>query len=278
MFWRIAGKIFLALATMFMVATSALAAESFKIGVAPHTSARVIVEQYQALRNHLEQALGMPVEIVTAPDFTEYARRALEQQYDLAITTGHQSRMLQTDADYLPLLTYKADFTAVVVAAANGPVSKPSDLNGTRVLGLSPSSLVTLWGTHWLKNAKVTDTTLDYVSAADSVSQLVIGRAASAGFISQANFDRLSPAVQSRLKILVESPPMAGRVYMLNQRQAKRREDILSALWSFADTPEAKHYFNRTKLDGYRKLRSGELEAMDPFAEEVRQVIRKSRN
>lgn len=77
----------------------------FRIGVAPHSSARVIIEMYQPLRLHLEQALHLPVEIVTAPDFTEFARRAMAQQYDIAITTGHQARLLQTDAGYLPLLT-----------------------------------------------------------------------------------------------------------------------------------------------------------------------------
>jgi phosphonate transport system substrate-binding protein len=91
---------------MFMFTNIAPAQESFILGVAPHTSARVILEMYQPLRLHLEKSLGNPVEVVTAPDFNEFARRALAQEYDLAITTGHQARLLQTDANYLPLLTY----------------------------------------------------------------------------------------------------------------------------------------------------------------------------
>ena len=69
-------------------------ADSFKVGVAPHTSARFILEQYQPLRTYLSKALGVEVEIVTAPDFTEFARQAVGQKYDIAITTGHQARML----------------------------------------------------------------------------------------------------------------------------------------------------------------------------------------
>lgn len=91
------------------------AALPFRIGVAPHSSARVILEMYQPLRLYLEQALGSPVEIVTAPDFTEFARRAVAQQYDIAITTGHQARLLQSDAAYRPLLTYQSDFKAVAL-------------------------------------------------------------------------------------------------------------------------------------------------------------------
>ena len=111
-----------------LVSLGALAAQpaTFRIGVAPHSSARVIVGMYQPLRTHLEQALGQPVDIVTAPDFTEFARRAMQQQYDLAITTGHQARLLQTDAGYLPLLTYQSDFRAVALVARDKPYQQPS--------------------------------------------------------------------------------------------------------------------------------------------------------
>ncbi len=62
-------------ATMLMCAGLGWAEEAFIIGVAPHTSARVILETYQPLRLHLQRALGIPVEILTAPDFNEFARQ-----------------------------------------------------------------------------------------------------------------------------------------------------------------------------------------------------------
>jgi phosphonate transport system substrate-binding protein len=251
-------------------------ADSFKIGVAPHTSARVILEQYQPLRLFLEKSLGGPVEVVTAPDFTEYARRAMSQEYDLAITTGHQARMLQTDAHYLPLLTYEAEFKAIAVVAASSPTRAAKDLKGGTVLGLSPSSLVTLWGLHWLKNEGVKDVTIRHVSAADSVAQLIISGEAVAGFMSTANFSKLAADVQARLRLLDESEPMAGRVYLLNNREAARRSAVDKALWAFAETQEGRKYFELTKLDGYRKLRPKELEKMERYADEVRQVLRKT--
>lgn len=64
---------------------------------------------YQPLRQQLEKALGMPVEIVTASDFTEFAKRLVSQEYDIAVTTGHQARLAQTDAGYIPLITYSAE-------------------------------------------------------------------------------------------------------------------------------------------------------------------------
>ena len=274
----------LLLAALLVPAMAAMAAPGqpagavpFRIGVAPHSSARVILEMYQPLREHLSRELKLQVEIVTAPDFTEFARRAMAQQYDIAITTGHQARLLQTDARYLPLLTYKADFKSVAVVVANGPVKNAPDLAGATVLGLSPSSLVTLWGQHWLIRNGVPNTTMRYISASDSVGQLLLKGEGQVGFMSLANFQNLNPAMREQMSIFAESLPMIGRVYVLNNRKATQKEAILAALWRFAETPEARQYFTHYKLGGYRPFGARELVEMDPYANEVRQVLRQER-
>ena len=248
-------------------------ADSFKVGVAPHTSARFILEQYQPLRTYLSKALGVEVEIVTAPDFTEFARQAVGQKYDIAITTGHQARMLQMDASYLPLLTYKAEFKALVVVRSDAGIKDSADLKSKTIIGLSPSSLVTLWGESWLRRMGRTDVTLRYVSAADSVGQLLLVGEGSAGLMSLPNFQNLAPEVKAKLRVLAESPAMAGRVYMLNGRQRKRQAALEAALWAFSKTPDGMHYLEKNNLGGYRKLRRGELEAMSPYAIEVRKIL-----
>jgi phosphonate transport system substrate-binding protein len=241
----------------------------FRLGIAPHTSARVILEMYQPLRTQLEKALGMPVEVVTAPDFTEFAKRMLHQEYDIAVTTGHQARLAQTDGEYIPLITYSADFRAVALVAGNSKFKTAKDLVGKPVLGLSPTSLVTLWGQHWMKQNGNPDT-LRYVSASDSVARLVLSGEAVAGFTSLANYQSLSRELQAQMRFLVISDPLAGRVYMLNKRQAVRKDQIDTALAAFASSAEGKTYFEKYKLEGYRKLKPKELELMEPYAREVR--------
>ncbi len=269
-------RLFSLLTLVLMTVSTSVAGESFIIGVAPHTSARVILEMYQPLRLHMEKALGTPVAIVTAPDFDMFARRGLAQEYDLAVTTGHQARLFQTDAGYIPLLTYKADFRAVALVAAKGPIKHPSDLKGKDVLGLSQASLVTLWGQHWLAENRVGAKQMKFVSASDSVAQLVAAGDAAAGFTSLANYQKLLPALRSQLRILGESSSMAGRVYVLNKRHAAMQKKIDAALWAFAETPEAKKYFDTNSLAGYRKLHPNELKEMDRYANEVRKVLNSS--
>lgn len=262
----------LALCLLLGGAAQAQTGAIFRLGVAPHTSARIILEMYQPLRLQLEKTLGMPVEVVTATDFTEFARRMLRQEYDIAVTTGHQARLSQTDADYIPLLTYSADFRAVALVAGNSPYKTARDLKGKPVLGLSATSLVTLWGQHWLKQNGILEP-LRYVSASDSVARIVLSGEAAAGFTSLANYQSLPRDTQSQLRFLVISESLAGRVYMLNKRHLTRKDKIDSALASFAQSLEGKMYFEKYKLEGYRRLKPRELEAMDPYAAEVRQTL-----
>ena len=262
------------LSSIFNMPGAAENQAAFRIGIAPHTSARVIVDMYQPLRIYLERALGRPVEIVTAGDFTEFARRGLQQQYDLSVTTGHQARLFEADAGYLPLMTYKTDFKAVLLVASNSPYHEPRDLANSTVIGLSPSSLVTIWGQHWLHRNAVANVNIRYVSASDSVAQLVLNGEGAAGMTSLANYQNLQPAVRDRLRILNESLPLVGRVYLLNKRHAGMKERINSLLWAFAETPEAQQYFQKYKLVGYRKLDSRELVEMTPYANEVRQALK----
>jgi phosphonate transport system substrate-binding protein len=79
--------------------------------------------------------------------------------------------------------------------------------------------------------------------------------------------------VREQLRVLAESLPMAGRVYVLNARHAKRKAEIAAALWAFSETPEARQYFSKYLLGGYRPLEPRELVALEPYANEVRLTL-----
>jgi phosphonate transport system substrate-binding protein len=92
--------------------------------------------------------------------------------------------------------------------------------------------------------------------------------------MSLANYQSLTRDVQAKLRFLVISDPLAGRVYMLNKRQAANKDKLDAALAAFADSADGKTYFQKYNLDGYRKLKPKELDAMDPYAAEVRQTLK----
>jgi phosphonate transport system substrate-binding protein len=109
------------------------------------------------------------------------------------------------------------------------------------------------------------------------MGQLLLKGDGSVGFMSLANYQNLAAPVREQLRVLAESLPMAGRVYVLNARHARRQAEISAALWAFADTPEGKAYFARHKLGGYRALEPRELVALDPYANEVRLALQQGK-
>ncbi len=245
----------------------------FRFAIVPHSSARLIFAQYQPIRLALERGLGGPVELQTAPDFLEFVRRAIHQDYDLVMTSGPQARLLQTDAGYQPLVTYVADFKAVIIVAATSPIRTAKDLAYTTVVGLNKTSLGTTWAQHWLADNHVQGTQFRFVTSNESMANLLLADESTAGFMSLANFQALAPALQAKLRFLDQSPPLLGRVYLVNRRQIPRAELILGILLAFAASAEGRAYFDLFPLGGYRPILPGEMTVMNDYAEEVRRAM-----
>lgn len=253
---------------------AATAAEILRLGVAPHSSARIVIAQYQPLRAALQGALEMPVEVATARDFTAFVQRALAFDYDIAVTTAHQAAVLRDDAGFIPLLTYQADFEAVAVSTTDSGITGVRDLDARPVLGLNPASLVTLWGIDLLDKSQVRAKSLAYITASDSVAELLLRGEAAAGFMSLANFQKLAPEVRTRLRIIARSGPLPGRVYLLSPKCAAREKAVRAMLVSFAGSDAGQRYFSENQLGGYRPIKREELDAMRNYADSVRRQLR----
>ena len=81
--------------------------------------------------------------------------------------------------------------------------------------------------------------------------------------MSLANFQNLASPVRSQLRALAESVPITGRTYLLNARHAKLGTGVGCAGRS-PTRREARQYFTRYQLGGYRQLEPRELLAMEP--------------
>ena len=136
---------------------------------------------------------------------------------------------------------------------------------------------MTLWGLHWLREQNVTPSEVRYISAADSVARLLASGEAAVGFMSSANWEKLPDDLRAKLRVFAESRPMAGRVYLLDPRHADRKDRILAALDRFAATDAGARYFDDNKLGGYRPVAASELDAMTPYADEVRKQMNAER-
>jgi len=114
------------------VATS-VATSSFILGIVPEHSARVLTERYEPLRAYLEKALKQPVRIESAPDFRRFQERSVRGDFDLTVTSAHFARLAQQDAGGQPLAQFAPDHDALLIYAADRPLSSFNDLKGKQL-------------------------------------------------------------------------------------------------------------------------------------------------
>jgi phosphonate transport system substrate-binding protein len=111
----LAGAAASAAAPARLLAQTAAATPAFEIGLLPNISARVLLAQYQPLRDFLSRELKRPVQLSTAPDWATFHQRTVALEYDLVITAAHLARLAQLERGHLPLVSYTPDIKGLVV-------------------------------------------------------------------------------------------------------------------------------------------------------------------
>jgi phosphonate transport system substrate-binding protein len=234
------------------------AEDSILIGIAPHSSARVILESHASLRSFLEARFGKSVEVVTAPNFSEFARRSLQGQYDLLITSPHLALMAQEKAQYNPLITYTQGLETVLVSRTETiPEKRP-----LVVFGLDPVSFVTLTGIEALKNMGLSHNTgmhIEYTSASDSTALAVVQGKADLAIMSLPNFNKLNDTVKNQLAIAWCSEPKPSRVYLSKVGKGISATMWQEAIYAFTTSPEGLAHLESNKLKGFRHIDTEEL-------------------
>jgi phosphonate transport system substrate-binding protein len=259
--------------TAFLFACIALCAVNFAhandsilIGIAPHSSARIILESHSSLRSFLETRFGKPVEIVTAPNFSEFTRRSLQGQYDLLITSPHLALIAQEHASYTPIMTYTQGLETVLVSL-NETLSEKRPLT---IWGLDPVSFVTLTGLEELKQRGLIaekNANVSYASASDSTALAVIQGKADVAIMSWPNYTKLNDEIKKQVAVSWRSKPEPSRIYLIKPSKGIDAQAWQQAIDAFTTSPEGIAHLENNKLKAFRKFHADELNSVRPLAD-----------
>ncbi len=257
---------------------AAQALPPLEVGVLPNISARVLLLQYQPLREFLSRELQRPVQVSTAPSWTLFHGRTLALEYDLVVTAANLARLAQLDRGFLPLLAFAPAIKGLLVCATARPIQSASELRG-RTLALSnPQSLVSLRGLQWLadqglqreRDYKTIKTPTD-----DSVGSVVVRGDAAAAMCSGGEFRAMPDAVKAQLQVVSTFAEVPGFVVLaspkLSPAQARAVKDQL--LRFAAGSDEGKAFFASTGFSGLHAVAAGLMESLDTDLEATRQAI-----
>lgn len=249
-----------------------------EIGVLPNISARVLLAQYQPMRDYLAREFKRPVQVSTAPNWTAFHQRTLALDYDLIVTAANLARVAQIDRGYVPLLVYAPQIKGMLVFPASRPIKDVSALSGKTLVLSNPQSLVTLRGMQWLaeqglqrdKDFKTINTPTD-----DSVGNVVVRGDAAAAMLSGGEFRAIPDAVRAQLQVLSTFAEVPGFVVMASPKlsvdQVRAAKELLQRFATASE--EGKAFFASTGFTQIREPAPGTMESMDAFVEATRRVL-----
>lgn len=241
------------------------------IGIAPHSSTRVILETHQDLRIFLEKYFQRPVEIVSAKNFSEFAERTNEAKYyDLVLTSPNLAVLGKKFGFYTPLMTYTKGLTSIIISK-DKEILKSKNFP-LRVVGLDPVSFATLTAEEWLEDQGLHENKeiqYSYSSASDSAAAIVLNGNADMCIMSLPNYLKLSDEIKEKIFIVYESLPKPSRIYLAKEKNDLTLENWKNALEAFSKSQEGINHLSTTKLEGFRMMVPNELDNLNKIADKT---------
>ncbi len=271
--WAAGAACWLALA-----ATTAAAGSGLRFGVFPSLSPRILVETYQPLAVALEASLGEPVGLETAPDFLAFHRRTVDGEYDLVLTAPHLAWLAWKEDGYLPILRYATPVRGVMIVRADSPYRQMSDLRGKIVAMPDLLAIVGIRMERMLEGAGLRKgrdfKTVNAGSHTNAAVHVREGQADAAVIGIQA-FQQLPRELKKGMRIIAETPPMPGQVFLVHGRLGKARaRAIAQAIETFTHGEAGKAFLQKGDFGGVIPLEKNELDRVKGDARKLTGQLR----
>lgn len=252
---------FLFFFSIFLIAED----NTINIGIAPHSSTRVILETNQDLRVFFEKYFQRPVQIVTAKNFSEFALRTNQGDfYDLVITSPNLAVLAEKSAQYTPMMTYTKGLTSVILAKDKDILKSKN--YPYKIVGLDPVSFATLVAEDWLENQGLhegKELIYTYSSASDSAANILLNNQADMSIVSMPNYLKLPDEMKNLVTIIYESSPKPSRVYLAKSKNGISLEEWKKAIEAFSKSPEGKNHIENNKLEAFKMIDSSEFKNIE---------------
>jgi len=247
--------------------------------VLPNVSARVLVANYQPMRQYLERSLGRAVEIRTAPDFRSFSGRTLGGEFDLVVTAAHLGRLAQVQAGFTPLAVYEPPIAALLVTPKERAATSVEALRGRSLAVANPQSLVVMEGLRWLRERGLVvdrDFRLVHARNEDSLGHVLLSDGGDAPFamLSGGELRQLPDVLQRQIKVFSNFAEVPSFVVLAHPRLGEAAARTLRArLLQMPQTDEGRRFFGLSGFTGLREPTDVELRALDGVLAQTRQLL-----
>ncbi|MCC8427340.1 phosphate/phosphite/phosphonate ABC transporter substrate-binding protein [Reyranella aquatilis] len=253
-------------------------AQAFQVGVLPNLSPRVLLTNYRPLRDYLSDALGIPVEIATAPDFKTFQARSVAGEYDLVVTAANLGRIAQQDAGLKLIAGFEPAIPALLVTLKAAPATSIEALRGKALAVSNPQSMLVLLGKNWLRQRGLsagTDYEVVWTRNEDSLAQVLTSGSAPLAMMSAGELRAIRPEIAERLAVMDEFAKLPNFLLLQGRAMtAERAAALTAALMAFPATDLGREFTTLTGVRAIRPVPEKDLEIIDSVTAETREQLR----
>jgi phosphonate transport system substrate-binding protein len=264
------------LVLLFMVGWARAENAPLRLGIMPFNSTLALLKTHQPLRQHLEAALGRPVEIYTAADYAAFHRDSLAGGFDLLITGPHFGVMC-LDKGYVPLFHYKTSLKPIFVVGKAAGLDRFEKLRGKRI-GLSNRlSVSSIVGLQWLAerglHAGQDFEVIEKTTHGAAIAAVAVGDL-DAALTTFTPLKQVPADVRDKVDELPTNVQVPHLMTLAHNRLGAAGIDRLrQALRAFPGTPEGQAFFRDTGYLGYDPVEAPDIQAMKPYVPIVKKMM-----
>jgi phosphonate transport system substrate-binding protein len=246
------------------------------LGIMPFNSTLALIRTHQPLRQHLQQALGRPVEIYTSADYDTFQRDSLAGNFDILVTGPHFAVMC-IEAGYIPLVRYNTTLQPIFVLNNNSSIKDVNDFKDKRIGLPNRLSVSAIGGLRWLHEKGLTADQDFFVLEKATHGAAIAGVALNdldAALTTYTPLKQVPQDIREQIRVLPTEIEVPHLMTLAHQRLGEARiEHIRQALLSFPATPEGADFFNKTGYRGYLPVDQASVNALRSYIPVVRGLM-----
>lgn len=253
-----------------LLAGAARAAEApLVLGVFPYVSRGQLMEFHAPLKQYLEQQLRRPVDMVTAPNFVDFAERTRKGDYDLVLTAPHLGRLAEVRDGYVRVAKTGHHVYGVFLARRDSGLRSVADLKGRTLMVAQPVSIVYQLAMEELRRNGLEpgrDVTVITTLTHNNSLYAPMRHESDASATGVVLWNTAEADVRAAEVEIGRTPAVPGFMLMANKRLGPALiERIRAAVFAFGKTAEGKAYLAATEFNRFEKIDDRTMKQLDPY-------------
>lgn len=253
-----------------------------EIAIAPFLPVKTLISNYAPLREYLQNKLGVPVTIISAPDFKTYFKRMQAHEYAIVITIPSAAYMAYTDYGYIPLLRPINYTRAALIVTKEQPPIQPADLRGKTIAIPDAMTITSMMGMQMLQNANLEPGRNVFIKNVPNHSAAVnhvIAGEVTAAIVSDSTLLQIPAASRDKIKTTYtwDKEAVPGIIYMGNPDiPSARLNKISNAILEFSQhTEEGSKLMKDMGYGGLKTISVDELLPLATYSTRLKNLLSK---